>query len=116
VLLLSTARAMEHGLSPFGGANLDPRRNPLNRQCGFVSYPDSDGQLVRDRSPKSKVQSPRSKAGVGPEPELRPAPAGKLLGDDAVGLLLGGLAVEFSGVVLAKPAKAPVNLPIRLLA
>jgi hypothetical protein len=32
VLVLSTARALEHGLSPFGRANLNPRRNPLDRQ------------------------------------------------------------------------------------
>jgi hypothetical protein len=32
LLVLSTARAMEHGLSPFGRANLNPRRNPLDRQ------------------------------------------------------------------------------------
>jgi len=31
VLVLSTARAMEHGLSPFGRANLNPRRNPLDQ-------------------------------------------------------------------------------------
>jgi transposase len=34
--LLSTARAMEHGLSPFGRANVHARRNPLDRQSGFI--------------------------------------------------------------------------------
>jgi hypothetical protein len=32
VFVLSTARAMEHGLSPFVRANLHLRRNPLDRQ------------------------------------------------------------------------------------
>jgi hypothetical protein len=31
-LVLSTARAMEHQLSPSGRANSHPRRNPLDRQ------------------------------------------------------------------------------------
>src|ERR1019366_7948484 len=48
-LVLALSQMMEHGLGPFGRADLDPRRKP--------------------RSPKSKVQSPRSKVGVGPELE-----------------------------------------------
>jgi hypothetical protein len=32
VSVLFTARALEHGLSRFGRANLHPRRNPLDRQ------------------------------------------------------------------------------------
>jgi len=45
VLVLSTARAAEQGLSPFGAANLHPRRNPLDRQSGFRPYAGT-GQAV----------------------------------------------------------------------
>jgi hypothetical protein len=79
---------VEQGLRPFGRGNLHPRRNPLDRQSGFVPEPDSDGQLARVAAPAS------GQIGLGP------APAGKLLGEDVVGPLLGGLAVEFARVAL----------------
>jgi hypothetical protein len=34
---------MEHGLGPFGRADLHPRRNPLDRQGRFAPQPGSDG-------------------------------------------------------------------------
>src|ERR1019366_425254 len=81
---------IEHGFSPFGRANLHPRRNPLDRQGGFPPQPDSDGHLARVVMPAS--------CQIG----LRPAPARKLLGEDALSLLLGALAVEFPRVVRAE--------------
>jgi hypothetical protein len=52
-LVGSTARPMERGLSPFGRADLHPRRNPLDRQYGLVPEPDSDGQLAQVVAPAS---------------------------------------------------------------
>jgi hypothetical protein len=49
VLVLSTARAMEHGLSPFGRASLHPRRNPLDRQR-WKCPPGGPHDPSRDRS------------------------------------------------------------------
>ena len=80
----------EHGLGPFGRADLHPRRNPLDRQGRLAPQPGSDGQLAGVAAPASGQLG------------LLPAPARKLLRDDAVGPLLGGLPVEFPGVVLAK--------------
>jgi hypothetical protein len=80
----------EHGLGPFGRADLHPRRNPLDRQGRLAPQPGSDGQLAGVAAPASGQLG------------LLPAPARKLLEDDAVGLLLGGLPVEFSGVALAE--------------
>ena len=57
-LVGSTARPMEHGLSPFGRANLHPRRNPLDRQSGFVPEPDSDAQQVRSHRIEVLVARP----------------------------------------------------------
>src|ERR1019366_9824174 len=88
---------IEHGFSPFGRANLHPRRNPLDRQGGFPPQPDSDSHLARVAAPAS--------CQIG----LRPAPARKLLGEDAVGLLLGGLAMQFSRVVLAELPVHPIK-------
>ena len=79
---------MEHGLSPFGRADMHPRRNPLDRQSGFVPEPHSDGQLAWVAAQAS------GQIGLGP------ASAAKLLGEDAVSPLLGGLAVEFARVAL----------------
>jgi hypothetical protein len=69
-LVLALSQMMEHGLGPFGRADLPPRRNLLGRQGRFAPQPGSDGQLagVAVRSLRSKVRSPRSKVGVGPEP------------------------------------------------
>src|ERR1039457_2496898 len=62
-LVLALSQMMEHGLDPFGCADLHPRRNPLDRQGRFAPQPGSDGQPGGGavRSPKSKVQGPRSK-------------------------------------------------------
>src|ERR1035437_5375143 len=43
-LVLALSQMMEHGLGPFGRADLHPRRNPLDRQGRFAPQPDSDGQ------------------------------------------------------------------------
>ena len=96
-LVLSLSQMMEHGLGPFGRADLHPRRNPLDRQGRFAPQPGGVCQRL-----KSRVQGPKSKVGVGPEPGLLPAPARKLVRDDAVGSLLGRLSVEFPGVALAE--------------
>jgi hypothetical protein len=45
-LVLALSQMMEHGLGPFGRADLHPRRNPLERQGRFAPQPGS---------PKSKV-------------------------------------------------------------
>src|ERR1035438_6425404 len=90
-LVLALSEMREHGLGPFGRANLHPRRNPLDRQGRFAPQPGSDGQLAGVAVPASGQLG------------LLPAPARKLLRDDAVGPLLGGLPVEFPGVALAKP-------------
>ena len=62
---------------------LHPRRNPLDRQGRFAPQPGSDGQFAGVAAPASGPLG------------LRPPPARQLLHDDAVGPLLGGLAVEF---------------------
>jgi hypothetical protein len=56
-LVLALSQMMEHGLGPFGGADLHPRRNPLNWQGRFAPQPGSDGQLavVAAQSLRSKV-------------------------------------------------------------
>jgi hypothetical protein len=56
-LVLALSQMREHGLGPFGRADLPPRRNPLDRQGRFAPQPGSDGQLagVAVRSLKSKV-------------------------------------------------------------
>src|SRR5664279_2925697 len=56
----------------------------------FAPQPGSDGQLAGVAAPASGPLG------------LLPAPARKLLRDDAVGPLRGGLPVEFPGVALAK--------------
>ena len=88
--VLALSKMTEHRLGPFGRADLHPRRNPLDRQGRFAPQPGSDGQLAGVAAPASGQLG------------LRPAPARKLLRDDAVGPLLGGLPVEFPGVALAK--------------
>jgi hypothetical protein len=35
-LVLALSQMMEHGLGPFGHADLHPRRNPLDRQGRFA--------------------------------------------------------------------------------
>jgi hypothetical protein len=89
-LVLALSQMIEHGLGPFGRADLHPRRNLLDRQGRFAPQPGSDGQLAGVAAPASGQLG------------LLPAPARKLLRDDAVGPLLGGLPVEFPGVALAK--------------
>src|ERR1035437_103655 len=42
-LVLALSQMMEHGLGPFGRADLLPRRNPLDRQGRFAPQPGSDG-------------------------------------------------------------------------
>jgi len=56
-LVLALSRMREHGLGPFGRADLHPRRNPLDRQGRFAPQPGSDGQLgeVAAKSLRSKV-------------------------------------------------------------
>jgi hypothetical protein len=51
-LVLALSQMREHGLGPFGGADLLPRRNPLDRQGRFAPQRGSAG---RGRSPKFKV-------------------------------------------------------------
>src|ERR1039458_2467475 len=89
-LVLAPSQMREHGLGPFGRADLHPRRNPLDRQGRFAPQPNSAGQLAGVAAPASGPLG------------LLPAPARKLLRDEAVGPLLGGLAVQFPGVALAK--------------
>src|SRR5664280_1597207 len=67
-LVLALSQMMEHGLGPFGRADLHPRRNPLERQGRFAPQPGSAGRLagvaVRSlKGPRPKVQGPRSKVG-----------------------------------------------------
>src|ERR1017187_5760143 len=50
-LVLALRQMMEHGLGPFGSADLHPRRNPLDRQGRFAPQPGSDGQLARVAAP-----------------------------------------------------------------
>ena len=45
-LVLALSQMREHGLGPFGRADLHPRRNPLERQGRFAPQPGSAGQLV----------------------------------------------------------------------
>ena len=42
-LVLALSQMREHGLGPFGRADLHPRRNPLGRQGRFAPQPGSDG-------------------------------------------------------------------------
>jgi hypothetical protein len=42
-LVLALSQMREHGLGPFGRADLHPRRNPLDRQGRFAQQPGSDG-------------------------------------------------------------------------
>ena len=93
---------MEHGLGPFGRADLHPRRNPLDRQGRFAPQPGSDGQLGGGavRSLRSKVQGP--KLGRGRSQDCCQTTARKFLRDDAVGPLLGSLPVQLAGVVFAQ--------------
>src|SRR5664279_5156777 len=42
-LVLALSQMMEHGLGPFGSADLHPRRNPLDQQGRFAPQPGSDG-------------------------------------------------------------------------
>jgi hypothetical protein len=41
-LVLALSQMREHGLGPFGRADLHPRRNPLERQGRFAPQPGSD--------------------------------------------------------------------------
>jgi hypothetical protein len=58
-LVLALSQMREHGLGPFGRADLPPRRKPLDRQGRFAPQPGSAGQLagVAVQSLRSKVQS-----------------------------------------------------------
>src|ERR1017187_1671584 len=60
-LVLAPSQKLEHGLGPFGRADLHPRRNPLDRQGRFAPQPGSDSQLGGGavRSLRSKVQGPK---------------------------------------------------------
>ena len=42
-LVLALSQMREHGLGPFGRADLHPRRNPLDRQGRFAPQPGRDG-------------------------------------------------------------------------
>jgi hypothetical protein len=42
-LVLALSPMLEHGLGPFGSADLHTRRNPLGRQGRFAPQPGSDG-------------------------------------------------------------------------
>ena len=42
-LVLALSQMREHGLGPFGRADLHPRRNPLDRQGRFAPQPGGDG-------------------------------------------------------------------------
>src|ERR1017187_9296102 len=55
VLVLSTARAMEHRLSPFGGADLHPRRNRHNRSR---SSPEQHQKTGPDRLTETYLLGP----------------------------------------------------------
>src|ERR1035437_636082 len=77
-LVLALSQMREHGLGPFGRADLHPRRNLLDRQSRFAPQPGSAGQLAGVAAPAS-----------GPLGRL-PAPAPQLLRDDAVGPLKTG--------------------------
>jgi hypothetical protein len=46
-LVLALSHMREHGLGPFGRADLHPRRNPLDRQGRFAAQPGSAGQVGR---------------------------------------------------------------------
>jgi hypothetical protein len=56
-LVLALSQMLEHGLGPFGRADLHLRRNPLDWQGRFAPQPGSAGQLagVAVRSLRSKV-------------------------------------------------------------
>ena len=43
-LVLALSQMREHGLGPFGGGELHPRRNPLDRQDRFAPQPGSDSR------------------------------------------------------------------------
>ena len=45
-LVLALSQMREHGLGPFGRADLHPRRNPLERQGRFAPQPGSAGRLA----------------------------------------------------------------------
>src|ERR1035441_534814 len=83
-LVLAMGQMMEHGLGALGRANL---------------HPGGDGHLPGVAPPAS--------CQIG----LLPAPARKLLGDDAVGPLLGGLPVEFPRVVLPEAEGVGIQKP-----
>ena len=57
---------MEHGLGPFGRANLHPRRNLLDRQRRFASQPGSAGQLAGVAVPASGLPCRWPPAGAFP--------------------------------------------------
>src|ERR1035437_9452485 len=65
-LVLALSQMREHGLGPFGRADLHPRRKPLDWQGRFAPQPGSDGQLGGGaaQSLKSEVQGPKSKVGA----------------------------------------------------
>ena len=77
-LVLALSQMREHGLGPFGRADLHPRPNPLDRQGRFAPQPGNDGRLAGVAAPSSGQLG------------LLPAPARKLLRDDAVGPLKTG--------------------------
>src|ERR1035437_6029256 len=61
-LVLALSQMKEHGLGPFGRADLHPRRNPLDRQGRFAPQPGSaPGAQSKVQSPQPKVQGPRSR-------------------------------------------------------
>src|ERR1039458_6621647 len=45
-LVLALSQMREHGLGPFGRADLHPRRNPLDRQARFAPQPSNQFPLL----------------------------------------------------------------------
>src|ERR1022692_3470228 len=72
-LVLALSQMMEHGLGPFGRADLHPRRNPLDRQGCFAPQPSKfplltlldapDFTRLATRNPKSGPALPPGSGG-----------------------------------------------------
>ena len=103
-LVLVLSQMMEHGLGPFGRADVHPRRNPLDRQGRFAPQPGSDGQLAGVAAPASGQLG------------LLPMPARQLLSDDAVRPLKTGKwrEVPFSCLRSSCPYDFALNRALEL--
>jgi hypothetical protein len=57
-LVLALSQMMGHGLGPFGGADLHPRRNPIDRQGRFAPQPGGNSLKKRpvDLQPLITIQ------------------------------------------------------------